>query len=298
MPEPPIEDRPIEPDGGEPAPPASPADRLVIWGVSAAVIAAFLVVDYLTPYVMKPVENWRAFVLIGICVGQVNLIAAWAVLAPGNLVVRLPWAILLAMAMWYALMLGGRAAHFITTQDAILVGVILLGGAVIAQIPLWISKRVFRWHLVVGADDPVQAQQGPWQFTLQHLLLAMLLWSVALAPLRQVLPPGPIGHFFPDRNLLVTLGAAVVCNVLVTVPCIWGALYLKTALVRIATGWLLYCVILTFIELLVLSAILWPPGILAEEYAHFLIANVGQCAAVFGTLLIYRALGFRLVRAR
>ncbi len=298
MPEPRSEDRPIEPDPAGGAAAVRPADRLVIWGVSAAVIGVFLVVDLITPYAieMGPVE--LIFVLVGICVGQADLIATWAVLSRGNLVVRLPWAILLAMAMWYALVLAGRAAHVTAIDDAVVLGVVLLAGVTIAQAPLWIAKRVFRWRLVLGADGPVEVETGPWQFTLQHLLLATFLLAVALAPLRKVLPPGPIGHVPFDRDLLVIVPAVIVCNLLVTVPCIWGALVLRTAVVPLAIGWLFYCVFLTGAELVVILAMGGRHASPPSAFMSLLVVNVGQCATVFGTLLIYRALGFRLVRAR
>jgi hypothetical protein len=67
------------------------------------VIGAFLLLDFFTPPIGNSLsrgsEWWGAAVLTGICIGQVGLIAAWAVLAPGNLVVRLPWSLLLAAAM-------------------------------------------------------------------------------------------------------------------------------------------------------------------------------------------------------
>jgi hypothetical protein len=299
MSEPRREDRPIEPDAGaaEPATVARPAGRLVIWGVNAAVIGIFLVLDFFTPYAMRPGINWWVFVLLGICIGQVDLIATWAVLAPGNLVVRLPWSLLLAMAMWYALVLGNRVWRFIAIENALLLGAVLLAGATIAQVPLWIAKRAFRWRLIRGPCDPVQADQGPWQFNLQHLFLATFLWAVALAPLRHVLPPGPIGHLPHDPELPVLLPAVIVCNLLVTVPCIWGALVLRRSMAPLAVGWLFYCGLLTCGEFAVLSAIFrHSPN--AEAGFRIFVVNLYQCATVFGTLLIYRALGFRLVRAR
>jgi hypothetical protein len=152
--------------------------------------------------------------------------------------------------------------------------------------------------LIRGADDAVQAEQGPWQFNLQHLLVATFLWAVALSPLRKVLPPGPVGPVHDVGVMFVVLGAVVMCNLLVTVPCIWGALVSGLPIVRLAVGWLFYCGLLTGVEFGVLCAILGPPADWSREGTFFLLMNVCQCATVFGTLRIYRALGFRLVRAR
>ena len=127
---------------------------------------------------------------------------------PGNLIVRLPWSLLLAAAMWHALVLGGREFCGLTLETA-------PSWCQSPcrhdhpQVPLWIAKRVFRWRLIRGADVPVQVEQGPWQFTLQHLLLATFLLAVVLVPIRKVLPPGPVVRFPPGLGeLFVDLAIA------------------------------------------------------------------------------------------
>ena len=199
MSEPRTEDRPIESGagGGDAAPAARPPKRRVVWPISGIVIYAFLLLDFVTPYEFHAGADWRTFVLVGICIGQVNLIAAWAVLAPGNLVVRLPWSLLLTLAMWYALVLGNRVSHLTAVEDAILLVAVLLAGVTIAQVPLWIAKKVFGWRLIRGAHETVQSPQGPWQFNLQHLLLATFLLAVALAPFSPGAPAGAYWLLFP-----------------------------------------------------------------------------------------------------
>ncbi len=75
--------------------------------VTAWILAAFAGVDYYAPAALDRSEL-LGFVLLGICIAQVTLIAAWAVFAPGNIVVRLPWSLLLGLMMWYLLVLGQR----------------------------------------------------------------------------------------------------------------------------------------------------------------------------------------------
>jgi hypothetical protein len=143
MSEPRIEDRPIEPDAGGAAPVVRPAGRLVVWLVSGIVICAFLLFDCLVPRIVArtgPGDAWWVGILLGICVGQLHLTAAWAVLARGNLVVRLPWALLLAAAMWYALVLGLRTDPFFRRADAVGIGLMLFAGVTVSQVPLW-GKR-------------------------------------------------------------------------------------------------------------------------------------------------------------
>ena len=185
----------------------------------------------------------------GLCIGQVSLIAIWAVLAPGNLVVRLPWAILLSTATWYALVLGNRAAtsRFIA-PDAIFLGAVVFSSVAAAQVPLWIAKKAFGWRLIHEADDLVPSPHGPWQFNIRHLLLATFLLAVALSPLRQVLPPGPIHRFPSGGKVFVAVAGILLCNLSVTLPCIWCLMSRRSG-VLLAPGWLLYCVGLTGLEI-------------------------------------------------
>ena len=82
--------------------------------VTTGILLTFAAVDYCMPAVMEHLGGRRAdllmSILLGICIAQVTLIAAWVVFAPGNIVVRLPWSLLLGFAMWYLLVLGERRA--------------------------------------------------------------------------------------------------------------------------------------------------------------------------------------------
>jgi hypothetical protein len=263
---------------------AMPQRRTTIGYVSGAIIGAFLVVDFLTPSLLppRPTSEWMFVAALGLCIGQVNLIATWAVLAPGNIVVRIPWSLLLGMLMWYTLILSNRASGGISAEGSVLLGCVLLTGVVVAQIPLWIAK---------------QSSQDDRQFHLQHLLLGTFLLAVALSLLRLVFPSGASGLHGNLGELVVTLGVVVICNLLVTVPCIWGGLILSSSVVAAAWGWLTYCAILTLVEYLVLAGISGsrgPDGMRPLVYMY--VMNIAQCVAVFGPLRGFRALGFRLLR--
>ncbi len=103
-------------------------------------------------------------------------------------------------------------------------------------------------------------------------------------------------------TVVIVHKAALAINLLVPAaifPCIWGAFISAKAIVWLGLAWLFCASILTGLESVVLIAILQPPPFV--RYAIFMIAwplNASQAATVFGTLLIYRALGFRLARAR
>ncbi len=194
-----------------------PRGSLLPCAIAAALICVFLVVDFFTPrcfLVRGTSEQLLMALLLGLAIGQVNLIAVWTSLAPGNIVLRVSWSLLLTMAMWYSLILGSRLdlrwlaalngpswRPRMTREDAIFLIAILLAGVAILQIPLWVAKKVFRWRLTRQPGDTEASRQEDRQFNLQHLLIAMFLLAVALSPLRHVLPapdPGDIPSRRPD----------------------------------------------------------------------------------------------------
>jgi hypothetical protein len=266
------------------------------WIAAGIIVCAFLVADFVTPIIMQPGPEWPAFIMLGICIGQVNLIATWAALAPGNVVLRLPWAFLLSVLMWYGLVLGVRVSDVPPSlDDAVITGIFLLGGVVSAQIPLWIAGRLFRWRLVSWAGAVYEPSQHRMQYQLWHLMLGILFVSIALAPGRVVLPQGDLTNLRLDYEMFAVLALLVVCNLLIAVPCIWGAFARATIIIPLALGWIVYCVVVTAVEYNVLGAILGPGP--PEEMPYLMyVLNVSQCATVFGTLLILRALGFHLLR--
>jgi hypothetical protein len=294
----PAEEIGVDPgDAVEAAAAARPSGKFVTWSACVAIACAFLVADFVAPQLPYRIWQWLEAVLVGLCIAQVNLIAVWAALAPGNIVLRISWSFLLGMTMWYALLLGGRAYTFCDRSDAIVLGAVLLAALAILQFPLWVAKKVFRWRLTRGAEDAEQFLLEDRQFHLQHLFVATFLVAVAMSPLRSVLPPGTNDGFHLRHVTVVILGAAVLCNLAVTIPCIWWAFSSTKTVVRLFLWWPLYCAALTAVEFGGLCAILgsaWSHAM--EDGLVLFVINLSQCGAVFGTLLVFRAIGFRLVR--
>jgi hypothetical protein len=79
------------------------------------------------------------------------------------------------------------------------------------------------------------------QSNLRHLLLSMFLLSVAMAPARLVLPEEGTFHLPDDYGIWIVLAGVAICNVVVTVPCIWGAFSTKHVPLQLAIGWPIYC---------------------------------------------------------
>jgi hypothetical protein len=282
------------------APKARPPGRPLVWGVSAAVICTFLALDFATPLALGPPNEWLAAILSGVCIGEMSLIAVWAALAPGNIVVRIPWSLLLGTAMWFALELGNRTEGDFPREAAISMGVILLGGMMAMQIPLWIAKKKFRWRLIHRAGRCPSPQEER-QFQIKHMLLATFLLAVALSMARMALPPGHAAHLSRIWQICVPLGLAIVDSLLVTIPCLRGAFASSEVIIPLTFGGVAYCCVLAAIELGAISAAIYvflgTPGFMgAEEFGVIFVLNLSQCATVFGTLLIYRAMGFRLLR--
>ena len=233
----------------------------------------------------------------GVFIGQVNLIATWGALGPGNVVVRLPWSILLGVLTWYAIVLGFRAwrPEFLDNPDLVLLGPVLLGGIMVAQIPLWIAGKWFRWRLINLEDGGIASEDGPLQFNVRHVLLVMFLVALALGPARLVLPSMTFDGLYLADELAVILSTVVVTNLVMTVPCIWGALVRSNAIPLLV--WPVYCAVVTAAEFGTLCVLLGSPGSdWREVLLAFFLLNLLQCVTVYFALRLFRAVGFRLVR--
>ena len=187
-------------------------------------------------------------------------------------------------------------------DDAVLLVATALAAVAFGQLPFWIARRGSGWRLLHGAEEPGPSPRGPWQFELRHLLLAMFLVAVALSPLRPVLGPRPPSDPYGNLLALVVLAsvamgvaAGLVANLLVAIPCVWAAMVSRRPALALLT-----CAGLLAVVTLIIAVAPGFPGTKAagEAFAFLLLLVLSQGATVFGTLRIYRALGFRLVRWR
>jgi len=262
-------------------------------------VIGFLVFDFIAPAFMELRQErmWLTALLIGVCVGQINLIATWGALGPGNVVVRLPWSILLGVLTWYSMTLGFRAWRpmDLRSHEVFPLGAVLLGGLVVAQVPLWIAGKSFRWRLVDLKDPTIRPTGGPLQFRIWHMLLGMVFVALALGLGRVVLPSGHLHGLYLEDELVAILIAMVVTNLVMTVPCIWGALVKSNPVPPVV--WPAYCALATAVEFGVLCGVLGSPGPDAGEvFMAFFLLNLSQCATVYFVLRIFRAVGFLLIR--
>ena len=110
------------------------------------------------------------------------------------------------------------------------------------------------------------------------MILVMFLVALALGSAQLVLPsPDFAGLYHLGGESVVILGAIVVTNLVMTVPCIWGALVKSNPVPLLA--WPVYCAFVTAIEFTALCFLLGPPGADSREvFMAFLLFNVLQCA--------------------
>jgi hypothetical protein len=275
---------------------------MALWkSLVAGVVVAYLVFDVLLGKMADRFSNDTMVLLwflIGICIGQANLIAAWAAFAPGSFFVRFPWAMFLAVLGWYALVIGLRweDARF-RREDALVLGAIALVGVTAAQIPLWIAAKAFRWRLFSPDAATGSDQQAERRFSLRQMLLGMAVVSVALAVGRLALPPGDSSWASADADLWMIVAVFTAVNLVVVAPCIWLAFATSQHLARLAIPWLMLVPLFSLVEFAAVT-VLESANAQLEIFLLLLACNLAQCLVVFGTLRGLRSFGFRFVRLR
>ncbi len=217
--------------------------------------------------------------------------------APGNIVVRLPWSLLLGLMMWYVLGWSVRqTSPNFYTQSVTELGINMLTGVTVLQVPLWIAKRAFRYRMIAPGEDPLPTAAERMQFQISHMLIGTLIFAIALSPLRAVLPKEGLEHFRLDWRMFVLVGVAICANLVATLPCLWGGFASNVKVIPLGVAWLLYCLVVTCLEFWALCAVANYPPNPWEVYWLVYLVNASQGAVVFAVMRCYRALGYRLLR--
>jgi len=272
--------------------------------LTGALIVFFLVMNILlAPRELGPHQHFLVFLFgIGIGIGQVNLIAIWTALAPGNFVQRFSWSLLLIAWSWYAFVIGQRWGSPRTddvdlTFSAGILGCALFVGLVASQVPLWLAGKVFRWRLVSGLRSSDQRVR----FSLRNLIWAMLAIPLTIAPGKIILPSGRWDlsvMLEAPRPVWISLGAFVITNVLITIPGVWIAFAKTRKTLLVLVFWLVYCTLITGAEMGIVFKMI--RGIDTDTkclvYLCVWFLNFTQFAVVFGALAILRAIGFQFIR--
>lgn len=262
------------------------------WLILAGLIGGFLGFDYACPELLSAFRHNGAMVaMVGVVFGQVVLAAIWSVLAPGHAIVRCSWSLLLLVMIGHAILYGGCQS-----EQAILLGLLILGGFLIATIALWIAWWRFRWRLAGAADYFTHPRPGRFQFHLRHLLLVVTFVAIALAPIRMVF--GKV-HFSDWKLVSDVLCAVPIIDlgVLLGVWITWGAFSEGCFFARFVVKWLFGCAVFTCAQSLALAFAVGAPLMYAVLILLYMFPiNLCQGLTVFATLMVVRTLGFRLIR--
>lgn len=232
-------------------------------------------------------------VATGVLLGQIVLIATWTVLGRWNAVVRIPCSFLLLMMIWYAFVIGTRLDENTCHLSARIFGLVMITEFSVAVIPLGIAKRFFRWRLTNGDREPCPARSVRFQFQLRHLFVATTLLAIALTPLPVILPMTE-ALYWPDiRSVHHSYLFCLLTTVALTgVPCVWGALSMAHQYRWHDTGWVIGSILL----IVFFSDRRFMSHGTAGTLDLLVVCTFVAVVTVFATLLIVRALGFRLIR--
>ena len=244
------------------------------------------------------IESTALALALGMGIGQINLISIWSALAPGQIVARIPWVVLLTVCFWASICVGMDEGYSAASRYEL--AIVLLATQLIAQLPLWLGSRVWAWRLVTRRQIQEGLHQTDNRFGLKGLMLGTCFLAITLAIVRGVMSEfdGGWSDVSFDPQILFLLTVAVCTNLSVVVPCIWLAFRPRRELPRVLARWCGLVVLVSVIEIAVLSASLGgPPNLVMTTYVCVLL-NLTQCATVVVVLLALRRVGWRLVRMK
>jgi hypothetical protein len=281
-----------------------PKNRELTIAFTVATVLAFAVLDYAILAIEQDMHGdpvWLGVAAFGFLMAQTMLIAIWAVFSPVNVVLRLSCWLLFAMTTWYVLVFatvvhdGGLQRA--QSRDFVVFGILILSGATLLQIPLWIAKRALRFRLIRPGEEPTPVASERLQFQLIDLLIATFILAIVMSPIRLVLPrEGFLGpRLFPELFVVIPIAMAVI--LVATLPSLWAAFVASPAFVPVL-ALAMYSVFISIIELAIIYTIEGPRGgpSFGEVFGVFFMGNLSQSAVVFAVMRIYYALGFRLQR--
>ncbi len=193
-------------------------------------------------------------------------------------------------------MVDAPESRGVYVQSITELGINLLLGVTVLQAPLWLAKRAARYRMLAPGELVMPTTSERLQFQLKHLLIGTLVFAIALSPLRAVLPKDGLEHLPLEWRMFVLAGAAIVVNLLATLPCLWGGFVSNARLVPLGIAWLIYTLVVTGAEFAALCVALSSPPNPWETFWLVYLVNASQGAIVFAVMRCYRALGYRLLR--
>jgi hypothetical protein len=238
---------------------------------------------------------------LGVIVGQVGLLAAWAVLGPWRLYAQWFVALLVELGLSLALVLGVGFVWPFKSAPAwreLLQGTLLIFAILVAaQVPLWCIRLVRGWRLVPRGTDAARTAIESRQLQIRDILIAMTILALALGTtsLAAKTSDGRVDM----GGVLDTLGGCgvvVVWSALVLPICLWACLGASAIGVRIVAlvGYLItVATIVTGVAVAV-----WGRAAFIMEAPGFFRLHVALLATLLSGLWLARGCGYVLVSVR
>lgn len=233
-----------------------------------------------------PFNERMFFFVLSAQFSQVTLLAAWNALGDSRQAVRPIVSFVLVFMVWligFALPMGFGA----TPMNPFIPGVAMFVQWVVVQVPLWIVRLTFRWQMGPICDDADQAKLRIVQFGIRHLIIWTTLVAIVLGVSRWM-----VGFLGPEKRDQTGFALFLACNSMFAWPTLLSALvhrWMPTAIVAA----LVFTIIVTWSEPFIFNALI---GGSREGIFNWL--NAIQFGWILGSMLILRAMGYRLIRPR
>lgn len=274
---------------------------LIVLGLGFAVVDLFLpvVIDsavFSIPPVIFALITGFGF---GLVIGQVGLIVMWSILGRQSLFTRLLGSFLLLVLVWYALLTGFGISDLspIDFDLAVAIGWPLLQGYLLFQGLLWLMRGVRGWRIFNLTEVHHSPGNASIQFGIRHLLVGTTAVAIAIAVGKSLITTSAWNIYFDSWEIFViAFYEALITIVLLplALTCVWAALN-ETHTTKDAAAIIGGVGLgMAFFEI-ILFAILSGGGPEETIVAIFAL-NVGQITAMFGTLMLFCAWGYRLTR--
>jgi hypothetical protein len=233
--------------------------------------------------------------LFGTLFALTALGAAWTVLGPWPLLLRVPLAIMMQLvglvAMTKNVSMPGPGI------DPEFLGV--LGGAMLGQ---WVLTQAVLWTVAVfrglRLQIAMQSARNDMQFGIRQVMILTAVIAVTLGAGRLVIQylrwSDNVGPF--DWEVVLLFGFLVLANTLITVPLIFSVALPRKAV--LATGVALAFAVLTTACEIPAFELVRPAGSAGDDWPVFVIMNLAQTLWIAAALSILRFGGYRLISGR
>ena len=266
--------------------------RVFLW--TAPVVLVNLVLLAIVPTVPTNnlIESMAQQALGGTVFAQTAIAATWAAFGPGPFMWRLPLSLTWLALLTVAIGISG-VLHEGSSEDFVIVGMLLLSQWLLLQFPLWAAAIGFGIQLRHADEIESESAASQTQFGIRQLMLVTAIVAVLLGIGRIAIPPVVEQEGFIQQvgPILVFLAVA---EVAITFPLVLAALLRRRAFVGVmlALG-LIVVVTICEIPLMRMASAGGSSSIL-----QVVALNFGTVAWMVIVLSIVRSNGYSLTRTQ